>query len=318
MRSRYLKPSFWKNEELADCRFESRLLFQGLWGLADWCGRLEKRSKRIKAEIFPYDNVDIDACLQELEDHGFIMTYGEGKYLWVINFQKHQACHKNEKSTPSVYPSPQKDGIETVQKPSNNGFNTVQGRTGIISGNPVNCELLTDNCEQITVNWDTVQERSDNGNDTVTERDDICNDEPKGSEQGMTSKEDQEEGSQTPSKAIKQKIIDLYNETAEKREGWRKCSKIPEGEVGRMLTARCRDAQWVAEFPKVMEVAAGFDWMTSGKLITFLRPDNARKILDGEWGSNNGHTSEPTDDNLSEMGRAARDQYLASLNKGAK
>jgi len=59
-RIRYLKPDFFKDEDLAEHPYWIRLLFAGLWGIADKDGRLEDRIKRIKAEIFPYDTVDIE------------------------------------------------------------------------------------------------------------------------------------------------------------------------------------------------------------------------------------------------------------------
>jgi hypothetical protein len=66
-RTRSLKPSFFKNEHLAECEPMARLLFAGLWTLADSQGRLECRPLRIKAELFPYDNCDIVALLGQLE-----------------------------------------------------------------------------------------------------------------------------------------------------------------------------------------------------------------------------------------------------------
>ena len=55
MRARNIKPGFFKNDTLAELEFAARLLFIGLWGLADRAGRLEDRPKKIKAEVFPYD-----------------------------------------------------------------------------------------------------------------------------------------------------------------------------------------------------------------------------------------------------------------------
>ena len=60
VRARNLKPGYFKNEGLADLPPLARILFAGLWGMADREGRLEDRPKRIKAEILPYDNCDTD------------------------------------------------------------------------------------------------------------------------------------------------------------------------------------------------------------------------------------------------------------------
>ena len=59
MRARNLKPGFFQNEYLADLPMAARLLFQGLWCSADRNGRLEYQPKKLKAEILPYDEVDV-------------------------------------------------------------------------------------------------------------------------------------------------------------------------------------------------------------------------------------------------------------------
>jgi hypothetical protein len=101
-RARNIKPSFFANEHLAECDPYARLLFAGLWCLADREGRLEDRPKRIRAELFPYDNCDADALLEQLQAHGFISRYahGEHRFIQVLNFGKHQNPHvKEAKST---------------------------------------------------------------------------------------------------------------------------------------------------------------------------------------------------------------------------
>ncbi len=101
MRARNLKPSFFKNDLLAELPYEGRLLFAGLWCLADRDGRLENRPKRIKGEIFAFDSVDIDKLLDLLELHGFIKRYETGgmRYIWIPAFLKHQHPHCYEKES---------------------------------------------------------------------------------------------------------------------------------------------------------------------------------------------------------------------------
>ncbi|WP_312707248.1 hypothetical protein, partial [Stenotrophomonas sp.] len=91
-------PGFFQNEDLAELAFEYRILFQGLWCEGDREGRLEDRPKRLKAAIFPYDNVDVDAGLSALAASGFIVRYEvDGKrYIQTLNFVKHQNPHKKE------------------------------------------------------------------------------------------------------------------------------------------------------------------------------------------------------------------------------
>lgn len=74
-RARLLKPGFFKNEELAKLSYVHRLTFAGLWTLADRAGRLEDRPERIKAELFPYEDVDVDRILADLAARDFIQRY---------------------------------------------------------------------------------------------------------------------------------------------------------------------------------------------------------------------------------------------------
>jgi uncharacterized phage protein (TIGR02220 family) len=106
MRARNIKPGFFKNEDLAECDLQARLLFIGLWCMADREGRLECRPKRIKAELFPYDNCNIEKLLKQLSDKKFILIYtvSNEKYIAILNFRKHQNCHIKE--AVSTIPAP--------------------------------------------------------------------------------------------------------------------------------------------------------------------------------------------------------------------
>lgn len=108
-RTRSIKPGFFDNDVLGDLPPLTRLLFIGLWCIADREGRLEDRPRKIKKAILGYDDVDsdgVDKMLQSLQDTGFIIRYeAEGsRYIQVINFVKHQNPHMKEK--PSEIPPP--------------------------------------------------------------------------------------------------------------------------------------------------------------------------------------------------------------------
>jgi hypothetical protein len=98
VRTRSLNPGFFKNEYLAELPYEARILFAGLWCMADREGRLEDRPKRIKGEVFPYDNIDVEPLLITLARVGLICRYEAdgGCYLWIPTFLKHQRPHPNE------------------------------------------------------------------------------------------------------------------------------------------------------------------------------------------------------------------------------
>lgn len=120
-RSRNLKPGFFKNETLAECSPLTRLLFPGLWCIADRAGRLEDRPKRIRAEILPYDDGSVDDMLTELQEAGFILRYEvDGhRFIQVLNFAKHQNPHCREPA--STIPAPDKHSASTVLEPDGHG-----------------------------------------------------------------------------------------------------------------------------------------------------------------------------------------------------
>ncbi len=121
MRARNLKPGFFKNEELAELQPLTRILFEGLWCMADRAGRLEDRVKRIKAEVLPYDNCNVDKMLTELHESVFILRYGVNgmKYIQVLNFSKHQNPHIKEAA--STIQAPDENSISTMQAPDEHG-----------------------------------------------------------------------------------------------------------------------------------------------------------------------------------------------------
>lgn len=97
-RARNIKPGVFKNEDLVELPFEDRLLFMGLWTLADRRGRLEDRPRRIKMEIFPADDVDVEAALGRLASTGMITRYEvrDCRVIAIPAFLKHQRPHQNE------------------------------------------------------------------------------------------------------------------------------------------------------------------------------------------------------------------------------
>ncbi len=108
MRARNIKPGFYKNEDLAACSVYARLLAPGLWMMADREGRMEYRPLRIKAEIFPYDSVEVHVLLEELEGAGHIQTFyhGDKRFVQICKFSDHQRPHQNEAQSTIPAPPP--------------------------------------------------------------------------------------------------------------------------------------------------------------------------------------------------------------------
>ncbi len=121
-RTRYIKPGFFLNEELAALPPLARILFAGLWTIADKEGRLEDRPGRIKAECLPYDDANVDDLLSRLSNgyDPFIQRYlVDGKrYIQIVKWHENQAPHHTEKDSvipemPEGYESPLSNGEVT-------------------------------------------------------------------------------------------------------------------------------------------------------------------------------------------------------------
>ena len=145
-RARNIKPGIITNDELASTSPFARLVFIYSWMLADFNGNLEYKPVKLKVQTLPYDDVDIDGLVTELERFGFVKRYDENgsRYMHICNFKKHQNPHKNESSRGSETPTPEsvksrkklkekteqdqqtkddsvKDQIKTEPVPSQNG-----------------------------------------------------------------------------------------------------------------------------------------------------------------------------------------------------
>ncbi len=114
-RARNIKPGFFSNEDLVELPFGTRLLFIGLWTIADRAGRLEDRPKRIKMALFPADDLDVNQALNDLQAMGFLIRYevDGARFIQVTSFEKHQNPHRDEKA--SAIPAPCGHDASTVQ-----------------------------------------------------------------------------------------------------------------------------------------------------------------------------------------------------------
>lgn len=118
-RARNIKPGFFKNELLSDLSAFDRILFIGLWCLADREGRLENRPKRIKGELFAWDDYKVEDGITRLLNSKFIKTYSFNEFniIQIVNFIKHQKPHGTEKDSYL----PDENGMMTVHERNKNG-----------------------------------------------------------------------------------------------------------------------------------------------------------------------------------------------------
>lgn len=131
-RARNIKPGFFINPELGELspqregltppdgmKFAAKLLFEGLWVLADREGRLEDRPSKIRLGVFAADaditNAHVDCFLEALNGE-FICRYEtDGKrYIQVLNFSRHQKPHSNENA--SEIPEPTAQQVLSVMR----------------------------------------------------------------------------------------------------------------------------------------------------------------------------------------------------------
>lgn len=123
-RIRTIKPDFFFDEGIASLPHPVRLLFIGLWCLADKEGRLEDRPRFIGAQLFPYEKPDIDAMLDKLCPEWMVRYEVDGKkYIQINTFTKHQRIGNREPE--SVLP-PCEAGLSTLKQGQEEG----KGREG--------------------------------------------------------------------------------------------------------------------------------------------------------------------------------------------
>lgn len=105
-RARNIKPGLFQNDLLGELCPLARLAFIGMWTIADFKGCIEFRPKMMKVQLLPYDDCDIEALANDLEQARFIRYYSvQGKrYIKIVNFEKHQNPHKNERDAGSDLP----------------------------------------------------------------------------------------------------------------------------------------------------------------------------------------------------------------------
>jgi hypothetical protein len=146
-RARNIKPAFFSNEDLAELCPLTRLAFIAMWTIADFKGCIELKPKRLKVQTLPYDDCDIEQICTNLERSRFIAIYSvQGqRHIKILNFQKHQNPHKNEKDAGSEIP----DFVQNEKIDSNiNGLTKDGTKTDFIgtaradSLNPLTDSLL--------------------------------------------------------------------------------------------------------------------------------------------------------------------------------
>lgn len=139
-RIRTIKPEFFVDDDIAALQPLTRLLFIGMWTLADRDGRLEDRPAKIKVQLLAYDDIDVDKALTDLERGRFITRYqADGrKLIQIRTFEKNQKVHHSE---PEGKFQPNEDFVKLTENgdsPFQDGENQFQDGENL-SGKERNC-----------------------------------------------------------------------------------------------------------------------------------------------------------------------------------
>lgn len=139
-----MKPEFFDDPDIAELSLAARLFFVGLWTQADRAGRLVDDVRRLKARIFPYDDLDVEALAVELHGKDMIRRYldadGRG-YIWIRSFEKHQRPHPKEPA--SVIPEWTTHAVKRNGMPCKNMEGTSESGS-LVHGtrNPIDGDLV--------------------------------------------------------------------------------------------------------------------------------------------------------------------------------
>jgi hypothetical protein len=137
-RIRTVKPELWTDERVGECSVSARLLFIASLNFADDYGGLERSSKQLKAQVFPYDSIDVEPLVLELLRVGLFIEYQvtDRKYLHIKGFTKHQRVEKPAKPKIPLYEESMKcRGVLPESSPTPHRVVTVSSLEGIKEGN---------------------------------------------------------------------------------------------------------------------------------------------------------------------------------------
>lgn len=112
-RIRTIKPEFWSSEQLIACSRDARLLFIGLWNFSDDFGVHSASYVRLKAEVFPADDLSVSemkSLIDELINQRLIFEYeAQGQTFWFITgWKSHQKIDRPN----GKYPRPTEESVK--------------------------------------------------------------------------------------------------------------------------------------------------------------------------------------------------------------
>ena len=123
-RQRIINPEFWLDYEIASIENPNAQLFYiGIWNFSDDYGVIESNPQKLKAQIFPYRDVNTKELIDIFIGNGKLIEFeAEGKkWLFIKNFLKYQYINKPSKFRNPIPPKeilPEDSHTPTTPLPS--------------------------------------------------------------------------------------------------------------------------------------------------------------------------------------------------------
>ena len=132
-RIRSIHPGLYTDEGFMELSMTCRVLLPALWIHAWDDGVFEWRPKRLKAQIFPADNIDVEPLLTELQNLDFVRCFeiNGQKYGAIKNFRKFQSPQRPNSS--NLLPADLRDYVQVSYKSGTYSGN-VKERSATCSG----------------------------------------------------------------------------------------------------------------------------------------------------------------------------------------
>lgn len=150
-RIRSIHPEQWCDEDFVELSLAARLLCIAIRNFADDKGIFEWKPKTLKMKVFPADNIEVAALLEELVEHGHCERYEiNGKsYGAVRNFRKFQRPKKPN----DIYPITEKMrhyvGLSSEMEQPKNADSSGGVPQGFPTGSEIEDQMEDGGCSSI-------------------------------------------------------------------------------------------------------------------------------------------------------------------------
>ena len=129
-RIRTIKPKSWDDVKIGKLSRDARLLYIGMWNIADDLGVIIAEPQWIKSKVFPFDQLQLQqlvSMLTMLETNGFIshFSYNGENFYYLPTFSRHQKIDKPNVDDVNVDKDALQDIISNITEQSSNNRRTI-------------------------------------------------------------------------------------------------------------------------------------------------------------------------------------------------